>query len=101
MYRIANMTFEGALRFEPDRIYAMLPVDLSNEQIGQLKDASVVEILDGGAVKASYNLVNWASIENNGSEIIMSWFRFDSQRIEELENALAELGGLYAELAKK
>ena len=100
MYRIGNMTFEGALRFEPDRIYAVLPNNLTNEQIGQLKDADVVEIVEGENVKASYNLVNWASIENTGSEMMMSWFRFDSQRIDELENAIAELAAMLA-AAKK
>ena len=101
MYRIANMNFNGALRFEPDRIYAVLPADLTNEQIGQLKDADIVEIIDDDEVKASYNLVNWASIENTGSEMQMSWFRFDTQRIEDLESAIAELGKMYAALAKK
>ena len=91
MYRIAEMNFEGALRFEPDRIYATLPATLTNSQLGVLKAAKVVEILDSEQqVVASYDLVNWAAIENTGEAISMSWFRYSTQKIDEIEQTVAD-----------
>ena len=91
MYRIAEMNFEGALRFEPDRIYATLPATLTNSQLVVLKAADAVEILDDDQqVVASYDLVNWASIENAGEAIQMSWFRYSTQKIDAIEQTVAE-----------
>lgn len=90
MYRIAEMNFEGALRFEPDRIYATLPAALTDAQLAALKAAKVVEILDGEQqVVASYDLVNWASIENIGEAINMSWFRYSTQKLDTIEQTVA------------
>lgn len=90
MYRIAEMNFEGALRFEPDRIYATLPAELTDAQIAALKAAKVVEILDDGdQVIASYDLVNWAAIENTGEAISMSWFRYNMQKLDVIEQTVA------------
>lgn len=91
MYRIAEMNFEGALRFEPDRIYATLPATLTDAQLAALKAAKVVEILDDEQqAVASYDLVNWASIENSGEAILMSWFRYSTQKLANIENTVAE-----------
>lgn len=88
MYRIAGMTFEGALRFEPDRIYAVLPSDLTEAQLGSLKAASVIEIVEDETVRASYDLVNWASIENTGTAISMSWFRYSLQALDQIQSTV-------------
>lgn len=91
MYRIAEMTFEGALRFEPDRIYASLPATLTNAQLNALKAAKLIEILDDEQQAiASYDLVNWASIENSGENIGMSWFRYSLQKLDQIEETVAE-----------
>lgn len=92
MYRIAGMTFEGALRFEPERIHARIPSEVTEEQIGLLKAAKLIEIINDGEVVASYNLINWAAMENDGDWINMSWFRYSTDRMEGIENRLAEQG---------
>ena len=90
MYRIANMTFEGALRFESDRIYAHIPATVTEQQLASLKTATVIEILDDGVVKASYDIINWASIENDGDAIAMSWFRCNQSKIADMEEQLSD-----------
>lgn len=90
MYRIAGMNFEGPLRFEPDRIYATLPATLTDIQLADLKAANVVEILDGNEqIIASYDFINWASIENIGETISMSWFRYSTHKIDAIEQTIA------------
>lgn len=90
MYRIAEMNFEGALRFEPDRIYATLPSTLTDAQLTALKAAKVIEIVDGGSTVASYDIVNWASIENSGTAIQMSWFRYSLKKLDTLSETVAD-----------
>ena len=115
MYRIANINFEGALRFEADRIYAKLPQNLTEAQLSDLKGATVIEILDGENVKASYDLIGWASIENDGEWLTMSWFRYNTQKLANVEtavenhseelgdilDAITELGNLITQVVEK
>ena len=90
MYRIADMTFEGALRFESDRIFARVPATLTDQQIGALKNANIIEIIDDGAVIASYDIINWASIENDGDALMISWFRCNQSKIANMEEQLSD-----------
>ncbi len=92
MYRIADMTFEGSLRFEPDRIYANLPAAVAEEHLSELKAADKIDILaaDGETIRASYGLIGWASIENSGEFLAMSWFRYSSGTIDSMQEQLSD-----------
>ena len=92
MYRIADMTFEGSLRFEPDRIYANIPTQEAEEHLSELKAANKIDILaaDGETVKASYGLIGWASIENSGDFLMMSWFRYSTGTIDSMQEQLSD-----------
>lgn len=107
MFRIANHTFEGAINFcalnSGKGIAVVLPADTSSSVMEDLKNATLIEVLDTeNEVIGSYRLTGWRKMEtvdNEGvSGMMITWSTVNLDELDTLKNEMTALQAENAQL---
>lgn len=107
MFRIAGHVFEGAINFcalnSGKGIAVVVPADTSVSVMEQLKNATLIEVLDSGnEVIGSYRLTGWRKMETvnaNGEQgMMITWSTVNLDELDTLKDKVTALEAENAQL---
>ena len=97
MIRIANNQYAGNLNVRGNEVEAVISGELTNEELTALKDATLVELVNGDVVSGTYNLVNWRRIETSEGNTHFVWQTYSTNEVDTLRS---QVGTLQTKLAQ-
>ena len=107
MFRIAGHVFEGAINFcalnSGKGIAVVVPADTSVSVMEQLKNATLIEVLDSGdEVIGSYRLTGWRKMEtvnaNGEPGMMITWSTVNLDELDTLKDKVTALEAENAQL---
>ena len=107
MFRIAGHVFEGAINFcalnSGKGIAVVVPADTSVSVMEQLKNATLIEVLDtGDEVIGSYRLTGWRKMEtvnaNGEPGMMITWSTVNLDELDTLKDKVTALEAENAQL---
>ena len=107
MFRIAGHVFEGAINFcalnSGKGIAVVVPADTSVSVMEQLKNATLIEVLDAGdEVIGSYRLTGWRKMEtvnaNGEPGMMITWSTVNLDELDTLKDKVTALEAENAQL---
>lgn len=95
MFVIHGHTFSGSVNTRAGNdaraIAVLIPYDTDDAVINDIKDATLLEVLDGGNVVAQYRLTGWRRIAKVFGGIQIMWNTISTDEVDELKAQVAAL----------